>query len=202
MNATPSTADPPRFCPDCARPAGPHDRLCRYCGSRCEPQGYCGVCEAFWPQPVGSRCPKHDLPLEPGSLPRPDLRPAGGRPDWRTVARYASAAQAQGPRLRLEAEGIPTFLDGLRMATALLGHPVVGGVKLQVPADLVDEARILLDQTWDVPPAPDDLEDAWDELAPEPGARRRAVMRWAIILMLALPLLPFLVELVAALFRA
>jgi hypothetical protein len=126
----------------------------------------------------------------------------GERADWRTVARYTRVADAQGPRLRLEAEGIPTFLDGLRMATDILSHPAVGGVKLQVPASMADEARVLLDQTWDVPAPEDDLDDAWDELGPEPGARRRSIMRWAIVLFLALPLLPFLVSLLLGILRA
>ena len=65
-----------------------------------------------------------------------------------------------------------------------------GGLSLQVPSELVAEARILLDQTWSLPTeAEDDLDDAWEELAPDPGSRRRTVMKVAIVLMLVLPFL-------------
>lgn len=185
---------PPRFCPLCLRPAAPRDDLCRHCGERTAAQGYCPVCQSFRLFRIGEDCPKHDLPLEAGAIERADSHEGGERPRWTTLARFDSLAAAEGPRLRLEAEGIPTFLDGLRMATDVLSHPALGGVKLQVPATLVDEARVLLDQSWGLPP-PDDLDDAWDELGPEPGARRRKVMQWAIIVILALPLLSFVIEL-------
>ncbi len=64
-----------------------------------------------------------------------------------------------------------------------------GGVRLQVPRDLEGEARILLSQTWaETPELDDDLEDAWEDLAPEPGSRRRTIMKIAIVLILAFPL--------------
>jgi hypothetical protein len=192
---------PPRFCPRCARESPGYDELCRYCGERNEPQGFCPVCEAYCLQPVGSDCPKHDLTLESGPPEPQGHAELGERPEWRTLARFPTRVAAEGPRLRLEAEGIPTFLDGVRMATDVVSHPAIGGVKLQVPARLLDEARVLLDQTWDVP-HDDDLDDAWEELGPEPGARRRRIMQGAIVLILALPLLPFVVELVLGLLRA
>jgi hypothetical protein len=201
MNRTPLPDAPPRFCPRCARESPAYDELCRYCGERNESQGYCPVCEGYCLRPVGADCPKHDLPLEEGPARAAAHPKVGERPDWRTLARFGSLAQAEGARLRLEAEGIPTFLDNVRMATQYVSHPAIGGVKLQVPAALLDEARILLDQTWDVPPD-DDLDDAWEELGPEPGARRRRIMQWAIILLLALPLLPFAIELILGLLRA
>ena len=64
-----------------------------------------------------------------------------------------------------------------------------GGVKLQVPQALADDARILLSQSWSLPTAPDDLDDAWEELAPESGRRRRRVMKGALIVLLFGPLL-------------
>ena len=52
-----------------------------------------------------------------------------------------------------------------------------GGVKLQVPEEALDEARIIASQLWSPPPAdPDDLDDAWDELAPSPGMCFRSMM--------------------------
>ena len=60
-----------------------------------------------------------------------------------------------------------------------------GGVRLQVPSPLASAARILIAQSWAPPPeAEDDAEDAWDDLAPEPGLRRRAIMRLAIVVFL------------------
>lgn len=187
MNPTAGAEAVPRFCPHCAREVPPYEELCRYCGDRTEPQGFCGVCESYALARIGVPCPKHELPLEEGPG-QPPVSAAGGAPiDWKTLARFDSLTEAEGPRLRLESEGIPTFLDGVRMAAGVMNPPAIGGIKLQVPAALADDARVLLDQSWDVPA--DDLDDAWEELGPEPGARRRAIMKWAIVVILALPLL-------------
>lgn len=194
MSAVSPPVEPPRFCPRCDRPAAAQDPLCRSCGDPTAPQGYCDVCEAYVAARVGADCPKHDVPLGDA----PPHAPAGGpRPDWATVARFGSVAHAMGPRLRLEAEGIPTFLDGQRMATNIPNHPAVGGVRLQVPRPMLADARVLLDQSWEPPPG-EDLDDAWEDLAPEPGARRRAIMKAAIVLILALP---WLVALLGLFFR-
>src|SRR5260370_36970759 len=92
-----------------------------------------------------------------------------------TVATFSHPNQANAPRIRLEAEGIPTFLDGERVAGNTLYQVATGGVRLQVPSSLASAARILISQTWAPPPeAEDDTEDAWEDLAPEPGLRRRA----------------------------
>jgi hypothetical protein len=64
-------------------------------------------------------------------------------------------------------------------------HVATGGVKLQVPVDQLADARILLAQSWTPPADPDDdLDDAWEDLAPAPWERRRAVMKWVILLIL------------------
>src|SRR5690606_13031314 len=112
----------------------------------------------------------------------------GERPDWITVGRFGHPMQAEAPRLRLEAEGIPTFVDGARMGDHSIYQVATGGVQLQVPRPLVHEARVLLSQSWAtiIPDDDDDLDDAWDDLAPEPGARLRALMRGAIVLVLVL----------------
>ena len=62
-----------------------------------------------------------------------------------------------------------------------------GGVKLQVPQPLLADARILLRQSWSSEVEDDELEDAWDELAPAPGALRRSVMTWMIVFILVSP---------------
>jgi hypothetical protein len=54
-------------------------------------------------------------------------------------------------------------------------------VKLQVPEDSLAEARVLASQLWSPPRQErDDLDEAWDDLAPEPGARLRFVMELAM----------------------
>jgi hypothetical protein len=45
-------------------------------------------------------------------------------------------------RLRLEAEGVPTFLDGERMASE--AWLATGGVRLQVPDNRLEQARTVL----------------------------------------------------------
>jgi hypothetical protein len=64
-----------------------------------------------------------------------------------------------------------------------------GGVKLQVPATLSSDARVILAQSWSPPSFDgDDLDDAWEELGPDPGATRRAVMKGVIVFLLLAPL--------------
>lgn len=186
----PDLADPPAFCPRCGVARKPGGALCAECGDRLIEQGYCGVCERFWLRRVGDPCPKHEIPLETG--PAAGLAP--GYVDWVTIASYAQPIQAQAPRIRLEAEEIPTFLEGEHVASHGAYHVATGGVRLQVPAELADEARVILSQTWSHPIEDDDLDDAWDELAPEPGARRRAVMRALIVLILLMPALATLMR--------
>ena len=70
-----------------------------------------------------------------------------------------------------------------------------GGVKLQVPQPLLADARILLRQSWSSGVEDDELDDAWDELAPDPGAFRRSVMTWMILFLLFAPLLLVLLSL-------
>ncbi|MBX6312348.1 MAG: hypothetical protein IRY99_05425 [Isosphaeraceae bacterium] len=191
MSGMDATSDPPfitpRYCPRCRRGRPDQGTLCPECGEALQPQGFCIICERHWLLPAGADCPKHDVPLEAERLPiEPALVP-GEAADWMTVAVYAHPNQAQGPRIRLEAEGIPTFLDGERMGANSLYHAALGGVKLRVPRALAHEARILLAQSWAPAIEPDDdLDDAWEELAPEPGALRRDLMRLGFALILAL----------------
>ncbi len=150
----------PRFCPRCRETSPTGALLCPRCGDRVRDQGFCGVCDDFWLREVGEPCPKHEIPLEDRWDESPPFLDADA--DWVTVGSFASSAEAEVRRIRLEAEGIPTFLDGQRMG--MIYDAATGGVKLQVPGPLVAEARVLLDQSWASPPRVDDLEDAWDDL--------------------------------------
>lgn len=186
----------PRFCPGCGRAGTGDDELCPQCGERRVQAGYCGICEDYWPLRVGAPCPKHEVELEAQAPGGEAGFPPGETPRWVTVATFADLLGAEVPRIRLEAEGIPTFLMGERMGSHSMYQVATGGVKLQVPEPLAPEARVLLAQTW-APPLDDDPDDAWDELAPDPGAGRRAVMKGVIVFFL---LAPFLLTLLSLLF--
>ncbi len=186
-----STPVSPRYCPRCRVVA---DRLeadatlCAECGETLRRQGYCSICERFWKLDAGELCPKHDVELldEP---PPQILLPPGDRASLVTVATYSHPNLANAPRIRLEAEGIPTFLDGERIAGNTLYQVATGGVRLQVPASLASAARILIAQSW-APPAEteDDLDDAWEQLAPDPGVHARSIMKASILVFLFGPI--------------
>jgi hypothetical protein len=184
----------PRYCPRCARETDRGEPLCPDCGETPRAQGYCPVCERFWKLPAGAPCPKHEVALDDAPTPAEFDDPGDPAARWVTVRTFADALAAEAPRLRLEAEGIPTFLEGARMGGRSMYLVATGGVKLQVPQPLEADARVLLDQTW-APPAHgnDDLDDAWEELAPEPGAVRRSVMKGAILVILFGPVVLSLV---------
>jgi hypothetical protein len=74
------------------------------------------------------------------------------------------------------------------MGSQSMYQVATGGVKLQVPESLEADARILLAQSW-TPPDAEDLDDAWDDLAPDPGTVRRTVMKGVIVFLLVAPLL-------------
>jgi hypothetical protein len=190
-----------RFCPRCrgtVREDGA--ALCAECGEALQPQGYCAVCEDFWPQVAGTPCPKHDVALEEGAPRRAEFPSSAGgpAPRWVTVRTFDDASKAEAPRIRLESEGIPTFLEGERMGSMSMYQVATGGVKLQVPQPLLADARILLRQSWSADVVDDELEDAWDELAPAPGAFRRSVMTWMILFLLFGPFLLVLLSLLMA----
>lgn len=191
----------PRYCPRCKRGGFGDKNLCDRCGEGLVAQGYCPVCETTWRLPAGATCPKHEVELEPEA---PNLKPLGdeeiGPPvNWITVASIGDDTQAEALRLRLEAEGIPTFVEGSRMGNRSMFTVATGGVRLQVPEPLLADARVLLSQICPIPPNADDLEDAWDEMRPAPWLVRRKVMKGLIVLMYLVPFL--LVFLVASITR-
>ncbi len=148
----------PRFCERCGREGGADLVLCPDCGETLFDQGYCSICERFRKQAVGSPCPKHEVELGEGPPPPLAFGAPGDRTSLVTVATFSHPNQANAPRIRLEAEGIPTFLDGERVAGSTLYQVATGGVKLQVPAPLASSARNLIAQTWT---APLEDEDSW-----------------------------------------
>jgi hypothetical protein len=191
----------PRYCPRCGLARREDGTLCVESGETLQGQGYCPTCERFWKLEPGRDCPKHDVELLDQAPPEIVL-PPGERASLVTVATFSHPNQANAPRIRLEAEGIPTFLDGERIAGSTLYQVATGGVRLQVPASLASAARILIDQTWAPPKdAVDDFDDAWEDLAPEPGVRRRAIMKAAILVFLFGPVvvgtISFLMRLLA-----
>ncbi|MDR3632611.1 MAG: hypothetical protein P4L84_02175 [Isosphaeraceae bacterium] len=188
------------YCLRCGREGPERSRVCPDCGDSLFERGYCPVCEDELLLPVGAACPKHEVELtEPPLLPRA-LEGAETAP-WVTIATFADSAQAEATRLRLEAEGIPTFVDGERMARTAIYSVATGGAKLQVPEPLADDARVLLAQSWSLPVPDDDLDDAWEDLAPEPGAEHEGVIVGVILLVLLVLLTPLLLALIVRLLR-
>ncbi len=196
----------PTFCPRCRAEGFAGESLCRNCGDLVAPRGYCSTCEGFWKLAIGEDCPKHDIPLEDAPPPPGPLGTPGERAErWVTVATYNHPNEANPPRIRLEAEGIATFLDGERVAGSTLYQVATGGARLQVPESLASAARVLLAQTWTARLDPlegpeDDEDDPWAGLAPDPGARRRTIMKGAILIFLFGPALLTALNLLARAF--
>ena len=150
---------------------------------------------------VGTKCPKHDVVLVSDG-PTSATRSRAARPiSWVTLTKFPDSLAVAAARIRLEAEGIPTFVDGERMGSPSMYRVATGGVKLQVPADLVDEARIILSQSWslegddaDVDDDLGDVDEDWEDSAAEPGAARLWVTEAILILVLVSPLIIYLLE--------
>jgi hypothetical protein len=186
----------PRFCPDCGRSGGWSSQgpLCDHCGATLATQGYCPVCESRLRRRIGALCPKHDVELLPdeGEPPRIPFRDSAV--SWVTVKRFPDTLAASGARIRLDAEGIPTFLEGERMGAPAMYRVATGGVKLQVPAELAADARVILSQDWSWPS--DELDSDEDRAIDEDGLppaeadyRRRLLIEVTLVLSLAIPLI-------------
>jgi ribosomal protein S27AE len=193
---TPTTLDTaPRFCPDCGRAAGDsaERRLCERCGSTLVIQGYCPICESRVRRRIGELCPKHDVQLLADDVEEQPRLPDGSPISWVTVKRFPDSLAVAAARIRLEAEGISTFVEGERMGAPTMYRVATGGVKLQVPTDYVAEARVILSQDWswpdeelglkeDDPPPPD--------VPPhEADSPRAFLIEFIVVLTLAIPLI-------------
>jgi hypothetical protein len=183
-NRAGNTTRAPVFCPRCRRGGDPEDRLCPRCGDELLRQGYCPICKGWVQAPPGSDCPKHEVETLDGV---PDPGFDSSTTPLVTIASFGLPAEAHGPKLRLEAEGIPVFLDGARMGENVIYGVATGGVKLQVPQEFADDARVLLAQSWAAPKG-EDPDDPWEGLAPDPVERRRSVMKVMILVFLFGPL--------------
>ncbi|MDG3004034.1 hypothetical protein [Paludisphaera mucosa] len=162
MRTTPTRI--PGYCPTCRRTVAKADpsKLCAHCGDRIVPQGYCPVCEGFQLGGDGAVCRKHDVPLEAAPPTSSGVDAAG---PWVEVAHYPDAMDCQPLRIRLEAEGIPTTIDGERMGSRSMYAIATGGVVLRVPQSLAGDARVILSQTWSKDSAELGIEDDdWDDL--------------------------------------
>ena len=143
----------PRFCPGCE--LDEFDEFqgtsCPECGETLLVKGFCPVCERHLRQEPGTLCPKHEVELEWGPPQEPAPIADGAYVSWVTVSVFPNSATAGILQGRLEAEGIPTFLEGQRMGATGMYLAATRGVRLQVPADRVDDARIILSQKWSLP---------------------------------------------------
>jgi hypothetical protein len=145
-------------------------------------------------------CPKHDVLLT-ADEPRSATGTLAGRPiSWVTVTRFPDSLAVAPARIRLEAEGIPTFVDGERMGGPAMYRVATGGVKLQVPADMVNEARVILSQSWslesDEGEVDDDLGEVveeWEDPSIEPSRARLWIAETIFILVLVSPLIIWLI---------
>ncbi len=120
---------------------------------------------------MGVPCPKHDLELDALGPPRPPLEGVDGSQRWVTVADLADTVSIEPARIRLEAEGIPTFVDGERMGSRSMYQVATGGIRLKVPEHLAADARIILSQTWRATVAELDIEEVEEDDPDEIRAR-------------------------------
>jgi hypothetical protein len=195
----------PRYCPACRLQNGETQEgpLCAACGATLIVQGYCPVCESRWRLPVGASCPKHDVELvaeQPVKL----TRLASGPPiSWVTVAKFPHTLAVAPACIRLEAEGIPTFVEGERMGSPAMYRVATGGVKLQVPAELAADARVILAQNWSLPSDESELDDLLDEPFEEPRGEHGPARRWLVdVVVVAILITPLIVWLIGRLLGA
>jgi hypothetical protein len=118
----------------------------------------------------------------------------GAAISWVTLKRFPDSLAATGARIRLDAEGIPTFIEGERMGAPAMYRVATGGVKLQVPAEFVADARVILSQDWSWPDDELELEDCpatSDEgyRTPEAESPRAFLVELIVVACLAIPLI-------------
>ena len=194
----PTLKNAARFCPDCGHASDSSDSgLCDRCGATLVIQGYCPICESRLRLPVDAMCPKHDVTLLADDSESRPLLAAGAPMSWVTVKRFPDSLAVAAARIRLEAEGIPTFVEGERMGAPSMYRVATGGVKLQVPAELTAEARIILDQEWSWPDDELGLEDSPaeddEQLPHDAESPRTFLIELIVVLTLAIPLIAWLV---------
>jgi hypothetical protein len=184
----------PLYCPHCGHGADETggSPLCVRCGATLRLQGYCPICESHLRLDVGELCPKHDVKLVADDLDARVRLKYGSPLAWVAVKRFPHSLAAAAARIRLEAEGIPTFLDGERMGSPSMYRVATGGVKLLVPAEFRSDARVILDQDWSWPV--DELggdDGSWDdgeEIAAESESPRVWLAEAIIALVVVIPL--------------
>ena len=90
--------------------------------------------------------------------------------NWTTVDRFFHPTEAHIAAGRLKSEGIPVYLLGINHASAnWLLSSALGGIRLQVPAAYVDDARRFLAQI--VKPSDDD-----EDRCPDCGGKDTSAM--------------------------
>jgi len=78
---------------------------------------------------------------------------------YQTVEQYRNSLEAEVAKARLEAEGIPVILAGVGLGP-LTGffNPKSNHVRLQVPEDMLEEARAIIDTDWSA-----EVDEQWDQ---------------------------------------
>jgi hypothetical protein len=121
-----------------------------------------------------------------------------------TVATFSFPHEAHLAKMRLDAEGIPAFVaDEHTINMQWLYSNAMGGVRLQVPAQFVEDAQRLLnepddfdptefEQAAELSPGPDAEPEICTRCGgalgePQPTGRRPAFLAWLLI---GLPLWP------------
>lgn len=87
---------------------------------------------------------------------------------WTTVASFNDSTSANLARLRLEEEEIPCFLDNENTVTTLWHYiNALGGIKLRVPDEHVEQAREILNEHAEAEGGEVDADDPTPELEEE-----------------------------------
>ena len=147
------SSDPgPRFCPGCGLAEGGdlEGSLCPECGETLVPQGYCPVCESLWRLPPEVPCPKHDvLARARTSGPLQAAHPV----TWSPGSPSRSFPRAWPRRFRQPARSRGNPHVHRRRTDGKRGDVPYWPPRheLQVPADRVADARIILSQSWSLP---------------------------------------------------